>query len=57
MPAPKYPDYAQYQKDYRTAHPEKVLAMRTRYYINFLRKNGYTVTPPADQQEQEDKSK
>ena len=47
----KFPDYAQYQKRYRDSHPEKILAQRTRYYINFLRKAGYTIIPPADQQE------
>lgn len=48
----KYPDYAKYQKHYRDSHPEKILAQRTRYYINFLRKAGYLVIAPEDQQEQ-----
>lgn len=45
--------YAQYMKAYRERHPEVVLRGRINSAVNLLVKHGYTVTPPADQQQKE----
>lgn len=34
-------------RDWNRNHPEKVLEQRTRTYINFLTKRGYTILPPS----------
>lgn len=48
MPASKWPEYASYQKAYRDANPEKVLASRLRYYARTLIKHGYMVLTPEE---------
>ena len=35
-----------YHNNWETNHPDNVKAMKLRYYVNVLRREGYTVIPP-----------
>lgn len=49
MPLAKYPEYAAYQREYRTRNPEKIFAQKLRYYAKYLERNGYKVIPPEEE--------
>lgn len=45
-----------YQRDYRKRHPEVVKKTRINYARKLLTDNGYTVIPPADNQQNQEEA-
>lgn len=42
----------EYQKQYRETNPDRARIWRINWCVNHLRRNGYTVIPPADRADQ-----